>query len=96
MYQCSTDDPYYCGLRARVPNFNKSSKNGKSKDNGPPKRLPAASTSNLQHPASLVSLHQLHKAHPHAPYMLSAHQHHQHQMIMHSRSFESGIGKSFI
>lgn len=89
------DDPYYCGLRARVPNFAKSSsKPTKLKDSLVPKRLPPPGTSNLQHPASMMGLHQLHKAHSQPHYMMSAHHHHQHHMMMHSRSFESGIGKT--
>lgn len=88
-------DPYYCGLRARVPNFVKSSKN-KSKDNGmsPMKRI---SVSNLQHPAaSLASLHQLHQMHPQNLYGGSHHAYsaqYPHHMMLHTRSFESGIGK---
>jgi len=46
------EDPYYCGLRARVPNFVKSSsKKKESKDTSLKQRLP--------HPASMSSLHQL-------------------------------------
>lgn len=86
------DDPYYCGLRARVPNFVKSSKN-KGKDSvSPTKRI---SVSNLQHPAaSLASLHQLHQMHPQHLYA-SHHPHPQypHHMMLHTRSFESGIGE---
>ncbi|XP_055623714.1 uncharacterized protein LOC129767118 [Toxorhynchites rutilus septentrionalis] len=93
------DDPYYCGLRARVPNFVKSSKskennnnsnvanNNSSKENAvAAKRL---SVAHLQHPASLQSLHQLHQMHPHHN-LMAAHQHHQ-QLMWHARSYESGI-----
>lgn len=76
-----TDDPYYCGLRARVPNFVKTSK-GRGKD--ATKRL---SIAQLHHPASLASIHQLHHNHP--AHMLSPHQQ---QMMFHARSYESGIG----
>lgn len=90
----TTDDPYYCGLRARVPNFVKSSKN-KGKDSvSPMKRI---SVSNLQHPAaSLASLHQLHQMHPQHLYA-SHHGHpsYPHHMMLHTRSFESGIGNPF-
>ncbi|XP_052899215.1 uncharacterized protein LOC128305684 isoform X1 [Anopheles moucheti] len=93
------DDPYYCGLRARVPNFVKSSKSSKENNNNGPnaavggsketvasKRL---SIAHLQHPASLQSLHQLHQMHPHHN-LMAAHQHHQ-QLMWHARSYESGI-----
>lgn len=89
------DDPYYCGLRARVPNFVKSSKS-KAKENGvQSKRI---SVSNLQHPAaSLVSLHQLHQTHPHHQHLYAGSHHSQHHpshhMMLHTRSFESGIGE---
>lgn len=91
------DDPYYCGLRARVPNFVKSSKS-KAKENGvQSKRI---SVSNLQHPAaSLVSLHQLHQTHPHHQHLYagSHHSHHpSHHMMLHTRSFESGIGECLV
>lgn len=77
-----TDDPYYCGLRARVPNFVKTSK-GRGKDSTS-KRI---SIAQLHHPASLASIHQLHQNHP--AHMLSPHQQ---QMMFHARSYESGIG----
>uniref|UniRef100_A0A182NHY8 MH2 domain-containing protein n=1 Tax=Anopheles dirus TaxID=7168 RepID=A0A182NHY8_9DIPT len=93
------DDPYYCGLRARVPNFVKSSKSTKENNNNGPnaavggsketvasKRL---SIAHLQHPTSLQSLHQLHQMHPHHN-LMAAHQHHQ-QLMWHARSYESGI-----
>lgn len=98
----NTDDPYYCGLRARVPNFVKSSKN-KGKDSlSPMKRI---SVSNLQHPAaSLASLHQLHQMHPQHLYSgggsgINGSIHHPHSiqyphhLMLHTRSFESGIGE---
>lgn len=80
-------------MRARVPNFVKSSKN-KGKDGmSPMKRI---SVSNLQHPAaSLASLHQLHQMHPQHLYAGSHHAHsaqYPHHMMLHTRSFESGIG----
>uniref|UniRef100_A0A1B0EX59 Uncharacterized protein n=1 Tax=Lutzomyia longipalpis TaxID=7200 RepID=A0A1B0EX59_LUTLO len=92
-----SDDPYYCGLRARVPNFVKTSKappakhhNGHSvHEKETPKRM---SLAHLQHPASLQSLHQLHQMHPH-PHLMSAHQQ---QMMWHARSFESGIDSELV
>lgn len=92
-----SDDPYYCGLRARVPNFVKSSKS-KSKDQAAPmKRI---SVSNLQHPAaSLASLHQLHQMHPHHQHLYASSHAHSSQYLphhmLHTRSFESGIGEYF-
>lgn len=83
-----SDDPYYSGLRARVPNFVKSSsKSNKEKDSITAKRM---SIAHMQHPASLQSLHQIHQIHPHQQ-LMAAHQHHQ-QMMWHARSYESGIG----
>lgn len=98
------DDPYYCGLRARVPNFVKSSKskennnnsnvaNNNSSSNGKDNSAVAISkrlsVAHLQHPSSLQSLHQLHQMHPHHN-LMAAHQHHQ-QLMWHARSYESGI-----
>lgn len=54
------------------------------------------SVSNLQHPAaSLASLHQLHQMHPQHLYAGGhlAHSQYPHHMMLHTRSFESGIGK---
>jgi len=76
------DDPYYCGLRARVPNFVKS---GKSKDTAG--RYPASSISGgMSQPSSMM--HQFHQYHP------MHHQHHaqQNPVMWHARSFDSGMG----
>ncbi|KXJ79709.1 hypothetical protein RP20_CCG028421 [Aedes albopictus] len=97
------DDPYYCGLRARVPNFVKSSKSKENnnnsnvtnnnssngKDNSAAAVSKRFSIAHLQHPSSLQSLHQLHQMHPHHN-LMAAHQHHQ-QLMWHARSYESGI-----
>lgn len=87
------DDPYYCGLRARVPNFVQKSKQPvKDKDSIASKRM---SITHLQHPASLTSLHQIHQPiHPHHQ-LMAAHQHHQ-QMMWHARSYESGIDSELV
>ncbi|XP_063914800.1 uncharacterized protein LOC135131149 isoform X2 [Zophobas morio] len=69
------DDPYYCGLRARVPNFVAKSK---SKETATPKRF---SVSQQQAPPPLPMMHQHH---------MNPHHMHQHAM-WHTRSFESGI-----
>lgn len=60
------------------------------------------SVSNLQHPAaSLASLHQLHQMHPQHLYSGGGGIHHPHSiqyphhLMLHTRSFESGIGKIF-
>lgn len=71
------DDPYYCGLRARVPNFVAKSK---AKESMPSKRY---SIAQQQQPPPLPSLHQHH---------LHKHHVHPHPM-WHTRSYESGIGK---
>jgi hypothetical protein len=75
-------------LRARVPNFVKSSKT-KDKDS-PAKRI---SVAQLQHPASLTSLHQMHsQQHQQHQQMMAAHHQHHQQLMWHARSYESGIG----
>jgi hypothetical protein len=73
------DDPYYCGLRARVPNFVKSSK---GKDTAG--RYPASTLSGgVSQPSSMV--HQFHQ--------YQAIHHPQQQPVMwHARSFDSGMG----
>ena len=38
---CSPDDPYYCGLRARIPNFAKSKSQKEKEANALYARLPA-------------------------------------------------------
>ncbi|CAA9993794.1 unnamed protein product [Nesidiocoris tenuis] len=77
------DDPYYCGLRARVPNFVKT-KNGKvdGKLVVPPPGgrfvLPPGT------PAAHLGLHHLHHHAPHHPHM------------WHARSYDSGMDSEFI
>jgi hypothetical protein len=73
------DDPYYCGLRARVPNFVKSSK---SKDTAG--RYPASTLSGgASQPSSMV--HQFHQ-------YQAIHHPQQHPVMWHARSFDSGMG----
>jgi hypothetical protein len=72
------DDPYYCGLRARVPNFV-----AKSKTKDPVVPSKRFSISQQQAPPPLPMMHQHH---------VNPHHMHQHPM-WHTRSFESGIGK---
>lgn len=81
-----SDDPYYCGLRARVPNFVKS----KTKDPVPTKRF---SMSHQQAPLPLALQHHLHHQHHHpaAMHMQQGPQQPPHAM-WHTRSYESGIG----
>lgn len=87
------DDPYYCGLQARVPNFVKT----KTKDvradvreiSGPPtatsKRLSMAQQPmGMAHHSAAVQVHSSALGH--------AHLQHQQQMMWHARSFENGIG----
>ncbi|KAB0800167.1 hypothetical protein PPYR_08047 [Photinus pyralis] len=69
------DDPYYCGLRARVPNFVSKSK---GKESNTSKRF---SVIHHQIPPPLQARHSLY-THQH---------HLQHQPMWHTRSFESGI-----
>ncbi|KAF6213309.1 hypothetical protein GE061_011027 [Apolygus lucorum] len=77
------DDPYYCGLRARVPNFVKSKGKGEGgKGMVPPPGgrfvLPPGT------PASHLGLHHLHHHAPHHPHM------------WHARSYDSGMDSEFI
>ena len=77
-----SDDPYYCGLRARIPKFVKS---GKSKDTAG--RYPASSISGgVSQPSSMM--HQFHQYHP----MHNQHHAQQHPVMWHARSFDSGMG----
>lgn len=70
-----------------------------SKNKGKEEYKKRISVSNLQHPAaSLASLHQLHQMHPQHLYGGSHHAHssqyqYPHHMMLHTRSFESGIGR---
>lgn len=75
------EDPYYCGLRARVPNFAKSNKKN-NKDN--------VKRSGLSHPASMSSLHQLRQGACNQGNRVNSERN---QSLWHARSFESGIGK---
>lgn len=75
-----TDDPYYCGLRARVPNFVKTSKS-RSKEPST-KRL---SIAQMQYPTE-----QIHQSHHNGNGGSAAAV--QQQMMFHARSYESGIG----
>lgn len=72
------DDPYYCGLRARVPNFVKSSK---SKDTAG--RYPASALSvGASQPSSMVQQFHQYQA---------IHHPQQHPVMWHARSFDSGM-----
>ncbi|XP_044256250.1 uncharacterized protein LOC123006113 isoform X1 [Tribolium madens] len=74
------DDPYYCGLRARVPNFVAKSK---AKESVSSKRFSISQ----QAPPPLPVMHQQH--------ISSHHNMHQHSM-WHTRSFESGIDSDVV
>jgi hypothetical protein len=81
------DDPYYCGLRARVPNFVKMAKNGHSKAGPPlprgyPRTQPAPSYAGAAYASSQSS-----QIYGHLP------AHRPPPIIYHARSFESGLGK---
>lgn len=97
-----TDDPYYCGLRARVPNFVKASK--------PPSRIVDKnsnyiSNSNLN--KMLKEKEHSKKMSVHGPMMhgngRDLYHHHQlppshqqqHYNMWHAKSYESGIGKIY-
>ncbi|XP_014239303.1 uncharacterized protein LOC106660839 isoform X2 [Cimex lectularius] len=75
------DDPYYCGLRARVPNFVKS-KNGK--DNG--KMVPPPGGRYVLPPGPPGAHLGLHHIHHHQP----------HPVMWHARSYDSGMDSEFI
>lgn len=84
-----TDDPYYCGLRARVPNFVKTS-NGKTKEIV--KDVPAGPKISTAVPPS-----RYHQPNPMAlsnGHLATMHYHHHTQPAMwHTRSFDSGMGE---
>lgn len=69
------DDPYYCGLRARVPNFVAKSANNKSKE---PQTKRFSISQQAPPIAALMHQHHMHHQHPHPP-------------MWHTRSYESGI-----
>lgn len=71
------DDPYYCGLRARVPNFVAKSKT--NKESIPSKRY--SISQQQQHQQILMHQHM----------NMNHHAIHQ-QPMWHARSYESGIG----
>lgn len=76
-----TDDPYYCGLRARVPNFVKMAKNSKVSTRGytrPPSQAPTyAATGYASSQSSQIYGHLPGNRPP---------------IMYHARSFESGLG----
>lgn len=79
-----TEDPYYCGLRARVPNFAKSSKKN-------PKEL---GKRGLSHPASMSNLLPQVRRAPPTMQNESRGQPDRNPALWHARSYESGIGES--
>ncbi|KAK9505280.1 hypothetical protein O3M35_009370 [Rhynocoris fuscipes] len=86
------DDPYYCGLRARVPNFVKS-KNGKeASGKGMPSSAAAVAPLGGRYvlpPGQPGAHHGLHHMHhiPHQPH---------HPAMWHARSYDSGMDSEFI
>ncbi|XP_015587621.1 uncharacterized protein LOC107264167 isoform X2 [Cephus cinctus] len=78
------DDPYYCGLRARVPNFVKMAKNGQNKVSSPyghirPQPAPAyVSSGYVSSQSSQIYGHHVPAKRP--------------PIMYHARSFESGLG----
>ncbi|XP_037926571.1 uncharacterized protein LOC119661342 [Hermetia illucens] len=97
------DDPYYCGLRARVPNFVKTSKPGKEKEpqNG---TLLSQKKTSVAHMQS-APLHGMHPIYQHPHILAAHHQHQQHlqqqqqqqqQLMWHARSYESGIDSDVV
>lgn len=80
-----TEDPYYCGLSARTPKFEKTTLKKQSKNpNVAPKRM---SVAYLQHPVSYVGGYQ------YASHQQLIPQRQQFQMMWQARSMESGLGK---
>lgn len=80
----AADDPYYCGLRARVPNFVKMAKNGQGKVISPygNARPQPPSSSFIGHPPNSQPPHIYgHHGPPKRP-----------PVMYHARSFESGLG----
>lgn len=84
------DDPYYCGLLARIPNFIKSSKPSKKKEIKMARKISAQYVSQ---PIPIASVHQFPYAAPY-PYKLYPHNHPLSQSqftLWDSRSMISGV-----
>lgn len=80
-----TEDPYYCGLSARTPKFEKATLKKQSKNQVvAPKRM---SVAYLQHPVSYVTGYQ----YASQQQLMPQRQHF--QMMWQARSMESGLGK---
>lgn len=79
-----TEDPYYCGLSARTPKFEKTTLKKQSKNHiAVPKRM---SVAYLQHPVAYVTGYQYA-----SQQLMPPRQHF--QMMWQARSMESGLGK---
>lgn len=100
------DDPYYCGLRARVPNFVKSSK---SKDNKAPPQPPttinrysssvmsiSASNSHLSASSHSNGNHHHHQLHHQQLQQQQQPQQQQNPLMWHARSYDSGMDSEFL
>lgn len=95
-----SDDPYYCGLRARVPNFVKSKT--KVSEPVPSKRFSVSQGGSGVVPprhlamAAHAAAHAAAQAHAQMPGPMHHHHHHgmhhPQQAMWHARSYESGIG----
>lgn len=100
------DDPYYSGLRARVPNFSKGKERRESQTNEEiyvSRRQPRVSRRSIassdRHQPTFSSLYQLNQVNDPRSSLYQRLHHHGHSshstrpVLWHARSYESGIGK---
>ncbi|XP_032676620.1 uncharacterized protein LOC116846637 isoform X1 [Odontomachus brunneus] len=78
------DDPYYCGLRARVPNFVKMARNGQSKLGPAPPRGHVRTQHVPSYAGAAYASSQSSQIYGHLPA-------HRPPIMYHARSFESGL-----
>ncbi|EDW77216.1 uncharacterized protein Dwil_GK22050 [Drosophila willistoni] len=105
------DDPYYCGLRARVPNFVKSSKSKDQRDGNGNNISMTNNNGNVgittlsqkktsiihgMHPHHIQQQQQLMAAAAHAAHHQQQQQQHHHHQIWQTRSYESGIDSELV
>lgn len=99
----SPDDPYYSGLRARVPNFSKEKQRRESQEIYVSRKQPRVNRRSIagsdRHQPTFSSLYQLNQVNDPKSSLyqrLHYHGHASHSprpVLWHARSYESGIGK---
>lgn len=96
----NTDDPYYCGLRARVPNFVKANKANRIVDNNSNyisskdlnKLMKEKELKRVAPASAMTSFHQMRGNGNLYPHHLPSNQPYS---MWHAKSYESGIGKIY-